>query len=47
MEDFVWDKHETAQMVELYYALREVDVSEWDEMMRQECTALEKYHWEK
>ena len=47
LEDFVWDKHETAQMVELYYALREVDVSEWDEMMRQECTALEKYHWEK
>lgn len=47
LEDFVWDKHETAQMVELYYALREVDVSEWDEMMRQECMALEKYHWEK
>ncbi|SDP76677.1 hypothetical protein SAMN05216366_1527 [Selenomonas ruminantium] len=43
----IWDKFATAQMLELYYALREVDSSEWDEMMRQECVTLEKYNREK
>lgn len=43
----LWDEFATAHMLELYYALRDVDSSEWDEMIRQECVTLEKYHRKK
>ncbi|SHK78025.1 hypothetical protein SAMN05216582_11740 [Selenomonas ruminantium] len=39
-----WDEIETAHLLDVYYAIKDIDSSVWDEIMRQECAVLKKYH---
>lgn len=45
--DRIWDEYEISQLISLFYSLRTIDISQWDETLQDISNMLISYHQQK